>query len=215
MCLASRLSTQSNLGKLKSRAEIFKMVSGNIGLVQVQAIVAACCVAVFAVSVNAAMERDFNWNNSLLLITSSVLTATLSCLTLGKNKQKKNWFYQLADIIVVLDFILVGMIFLTQKLKLNPDNLATPLAASIGDVVSLIVLSTFASLLYSVHDSYGWIMYTVLAVYLLVLLPMWITIVRKNEYTRKILTDGWTPVLSALLISGYFTATMRVIFFFS
>lgn len=59
------------------------MVSGNIGLVQVQAIVAACCVAIFAVSVNAAMERSFNFNNSLLLITSSILTATLSCLTLG------------------------------------------------------------------------------------------------------------------------------------
>lgn len=103
----------------------------------------------------------------------------------------------------ILDFILVGMIFLTQKLKLNPDNLATPLAASIGDVVSLIVLSTFAGLLYSIHDSYGWVMYTVLAVYLLGLLPMWITIVRKNEYTKKILTDGWTPVLTALLISGY------------
>lgn len=83
MCLASRLSTQSNLGKLKSRSENFKMVSGNIGLVQVQAIVAACCVAIFAVSVNAAMEGTFNWNNSLLLVTSSILTATLSCLTLG------------------------------------------------------------------------------------------------------------------------------------
>lgn len=112
------------------------------------------------------------------------------------------------------------MIFLTQRLKLNPDNVATPLAASIGDVVSLIVLSTFASLLYTIHgksflprarrifkkflpDTHTWIMYTVLAVYLLVLLPMWICIVRKNEYTAKILTDGWTPVLSALLISGY------------
>lgn len=180
------------------------MVSGNIALVQVQAIVAACCVAVFAVSVNAAMERDFNWNNSLLLVTSSVLTATLSCLTLGR-KSCGSYFFVCSsdDVITILDFILVGMIFLTQKLKLNPDNLATPLAASIGDVVSLVVLSTFASLLYSVHDSYYWIMYTVLAVYLLGLLPMWITIVRKNEYTRKILTDGWTPVLSALLISGY------------
>lgn len=49
------------------------------------------------------------------------------------------------------DFVLVGMIFLTQKLKLNPDNLATPLAASIGDVVSLIVLSTWATLLYAIH----------------------------------------------------------------
>lgn len=52
------------------------------------------------------------------------------------------------------DFVLVGMIFLTQKLKLNPDNLATPLAASIGDVVSLIVLSTWATLLYAIHGKY-------------------------------------------------------------
>lgn len=35
MCLASRLSTQANLGKLNDRKEIFKMVVGNIGLVQV------------------------------------------------------------------------------------------------------------------------------------------------------------------------------------
>lgn len=36
MCLASRLSTQANLGKLEDRKEIFKMVVGNIGLVQVR-----------------------------------------------------------------------------------------------------------------------------------------------------------------------------------
>lgn len=85
MCLASRLSTQANLGKMKSRNEIFKMVVGNIALVQVQAIVAACLVAIFAISVSAAMDGVFNWNDSLLLITSSILTATLSCFILGKH----------------------------------------------------------------------------------------------------------------------------------
>lgn len=102
MCLASRLSTQSNLGKLKSRSEIFKMVSGNISLVQVQAIVAACCVAVFAVSVNAAMEQDFNWNNSLLLITSSVLTATLSCLTLGNAQLERLELFLILFVLQIL-----------------------------------------------------------------------------------------------------------------
>lgn len=131
MCLASRLSTQVNLGKMDSKQEIFKMVVGNIGLVQVQAIVAACLVAIFAVCASAIMNGNFDWNNSLLLITSSILTATLSCF--------------------ILDFVLVGMVFLTNRFKLNPDNLATPLAASIGDVVSLIVLSTWASLLYAIH----------------------------------------------------------------
>lgn len=36
---------------------------------------------------------------------------------------------------------------------MNPDNLATPLAASIGDIVSLLLLSHIASLLYSIHGN--------------------------------------------------------------
>lgn len=35
MCLASRLSTQANLGNMKSKKELFKMVTGNLVLVQV------------------------------------------------------------------------------------------------------------------------------------------------------------------------------------
>lgn len=47
-----------------------------------------------------------------------------------------------------LDFVLVAVILTSHKFKMNPDNLATPLAASIGDVVSLSVLSFIASVLY-------------------------------------------------------------------
>jgi solute carrier family 41 len=103
---------------------------------------------------------------------------------------------------------------------LNPDNVATPFAASIGDVVSLLVLSSWASLLFSIHgqyhprllqdpslstlftDDYPEVMISILGVYILLILPIWIFIVRKNNYTKKILTHGWTPVLSALIISG-------------
>lgn len=42
------------------------------------------------------------------------------------------------------------MIIVTHRLNLNPDNLATPLAASIGDVVSLSVLSVFARYLFKI-----------------------------------------------------------------
>lgn len=46
------------------------------------------------------------------------------------------------------DFVLVAVILLSHRLRLNPDNCATPLAASIGDVVSLSVLSFIASTLF-------------------------------------------------------------------
>lgn len=47
------------------------------------------------------------------------------------------------------DFVLVGVILLSNKYKVNPDNMATPLAASIGDVVCLTLLSLITSTLYA------------------------------------------------------------------
>lgn len=52
------------------------------------------------------------------------------------------------SILFFTDFVLVAVILFSQKYNLNPDNLATPLAASIGDVVSISLLSFIASLLY-------------------------------------------------------------------
>lgn len=42
----------------------------------------------------------------------------------------------------------MAVILLSEKFHLNPDNLATPLAASIGDVVSISILSFIASILF-------------------------------------------------------------------
>lgn len=61
----------------------------------------------------------------------------------------------------------------------------------------------FCNYLSIILDTYYWCSYVILSIYLFVFLPIWILIVRKNKYTRAILTDGWTPVLSALFISGY------------
>lgn len=54
------------------------------------------------------------------------------------------------------DFVLVAVILLSHKFKMNPDNLATPLAASIGDVVSLSILSFIASLLFEHIGNVSW-----------------------------------------------------------
>ena len=97
---------------------------------------------------------------------------------------------------------MIGVIMGAKKLRMNPDNLATPIAASIGDVVSISVLSTIASELYiRLNNNEIWILYVILLGYLIIL-PMWILIVLKNKYTKKVLTSGWTPVITALFISG-------------
>lgn len=50
-------------------------------------------------------------------------------------------------------------------------------------------------------ETHLWITFIVVCCYL-VLLPMWVMIVLRNEYTRPVLKSGWVPVLSALCISG-------------
>ncbi|XP_045780118.1 solute carrier family 41 member 1-like isoform X1 [Maniola jurtina] len=181
MCLASRLSTQANLGNMTSSREVISMVVGNISLVQVQAIVAATVVAIFAVTVNTIADRAFNGSYVLLLIASAVFTATTTCF--------------------VLDFVMVMVIFGSQKFKVNPDNVATPLAASIGDIVSNSVLAVTAQYMFEQIQISLWQPIALLCVYYS-LLPIWVFIVWRNKYTKTVLTTGWTPVISALFISG-------------
>ncbi|KAJ6645691.1 Solute carrier family 41 member 2 [Pseudolycoriella hygida] len=181
MCLASRLSTQANLGNMTGWREVASMVFGNIALVQVYAIVSSFIVALFAITVGSAMNNHFVLEHAILLVASSMFTATLSCL--------------------ILDFVLVAVILTSYKIHLNPDNLATPLAASIGDVVSLTMLSFIASTLYENLVTYSWLSFMILSIYMC-LLPFWIICVIYNKYTKPILKSGWVPVLSALFISG-------------
>ncbi|CAG9109439.1 unnamed protein product [Plutella xylostella] len=84
MCLASRLSTQANLGNMASAKEVVSMVVGNISLVQVQAIVAATVVSIFAIVANSVTDGVVNGDNVLLLISSAVFTATTTCFVLGE-----------------------------------------------------------------------------------------------------------------------------------
>ncbi|KAJ9581572.1 hypothetical protein L9F63_023255, partial [Diploptera punctata] len=182
MCLASRLSTQANLGQMDSLPEIWKMVVGNVAVVQIQAIVASLLVAIFAVVMNLIINGDFQINHALLLSAASVTTATSSCF--------------------VLDLVMIGIVIGSYKIKMNPDNLATPVAASIGDVVSITLLAHIASAFFSIHDSYYWTLIIIVVVYLVILLPFWVFIVLRNKYTRPVLTSGWAPVLTGLFISG-------------
>jgi len=84
MCLASRLCTQANLGNMKSKREITKMIVGNLALVQIQAIVAAVCLSLFGMGVGTINGNDFHWDRALLLAVSCMSTATSSCFILGK-----------------------------------------------------------------------------------------------------------------------------------
>lgn len=90
MCLASRLSTQANLGNMTNSREVISMVFGNIALVQVYAIVSSFIVSLFAITVGSAMNDRFVLEHALLMVASSMFTATMSCLILGEERKRFN-----------------------------------------------------------------------------------------------------------------------------
>jgi solute carrier family 41 len=56
---------------------------------------------------------------------------------------------------------MVLVILVSRKIKINPDNIATPIAASLGDLTTLSLLAGVSMLLYKaigiyiVHVAYG------------------------------------------------------------
>lgn len=43
---------------------------------------------------------------------------------------------------------MIGVVMLSRKLHINPDNIATPIAASLGDLVTISLLAGIATLLF-------------------------------------------------------------------
>ena len=44
--------------------------------------------------------------------------------------------------------MVIGIIIVAKRFNVNPDNIATPIAASLGDVVTLAILSGFGTFLF-------------------------------------------------------------------
>ncbi|CAB4056875.1 SLC41A [Lepeophtheirus salmonis] len=81
------------------------------------------------------------------------------------------------------------------------DNIATPIAASLGDLTTLALLSWIAQLLYDDLDKDKWLAPVIITFYLAVI-PIAAWIAYRNKYTSIVLTTGWTPVLMAMIISS-------------
>ena len=87
--------------------------------------------------------------------------------------------------------------------------MATPIAASLGDLVTLAILAQSAKVIhnFSKHPSYIFmpeLVYplAILVVYALIVIPFSLKLAKTCNSTSILLTNGWTPVLSAMVISS-------------
>lgn len=181
MTLASRLSTAVNVGKMDSPIEKWNLIIGNLALKQVQATVVGFLAAVAAIILGWIPEGKYYLSHSILLCSSSVATAFIASLLQG--------------------IIMVGVIVGSKKTGVNPDNVATPIAASFGDLITLAILAWISQGLYSCLETYHYISPLVCA-FFLALTPIWVIIAAKHPATRTVLHSGWEPVITAMVISS-------------
>ncbi|XP_029457382.1 solute carrier family 41 member 2 isoform X2 [Rhinatrema bivittatum] len=181
MTLASRLSTAVNVGKMDSPIEKWNLIIGNLALKQVQATVVGFLAAVAAVILGWIPEGKYQLDYSILLCSSSVATAFIASLLQG--------------------IIMVGVIVGSKKTGINPDNVATPIAASFGDLITLAILAWISQGLYDCLGSYSYVP-ALVGIFFLALTPIWIKIASKHPATKTVLHSGWEPVITAMLISS-------------
>lgn len=181
MTLASRLSTQANLGHMDTPKQQWSMIVGNLTLIQCQAIVVGLLGSVVAVVMGGIKTSEFELDHAFLLCASSLVTASLASLVLG--------------------LITAAVIVFSRHCSINPDNVATPIAASLGDITSLALLSWISTVLYDAIGKQDWLAPLIISCFILVT-PLWVWIAKNNEHTREVLYTGWTPVMAAMLISS-------------
>ena len=97
---------------------------------------------------------------------------------------------------------MIIVVVLSHKCNINPDNVATPIAASLGDLTTLALLAHISNFLFFTLENSIWVCWLCILVPL-VLIPLWCLIANRNRHTKQVLYSGWTPVVSAMAISSF------------
>ncbi|RXN23348.1 solute carrier family 41 member 2-like isoform X1 [Labeo rohita] len=181
MTLASRLSTAVNVGRINSSREQWNLIIGNLALKQVQATVLGFLAALVASALGWILEEEVFMNHVALLCCCSVVTAFTASLLQG--------------------IVMVGVIVGSKKVGVNPDNIATPIAASLGDIITLGLLATISQGFFYSMEPYPYITYLVCA-FFLCLTPVWVILSFRHPESQKLLLSSWEPIITAMVISS-------------
>ena len=95
---------------MDDREDCISIIISNLALVQVQGIVVGFVASVVAIVMDLLSNGIFDFDESLLLCASAIVTASIASFALG--------------------LVMVGVILISRRCRINPDNVATPIAGT-------------------------------------------------------------------------------------
>lgn len=99
----------------------------------------------------------------------------------------------------VLGTFMCALVVITRRRGGNPDNIASPLAGSLGDLLTLTLLGLLSSFMVRFE---GTILATMILLGLAFVCLTFFVLAYRNAYVRELLSSGWIPLVVAMFISS-------------
>ncbi|KAJ3524688.1 hypothetical protein NM688_g8519 [Phlebia brevispora] len=224
MNLSARLGTAANIGELDKPAVRRAIILGNLTLLQVQAALVSFVAALVAFALgriipNPSMEQVMTETEDgsssgpsiflrhifaartmpqerrprpsplpksnpsgltefMITASSSMLAACLSSALLGS--------------------FMCALVVGCRHFGLDPDNIAPPVAACLGDLVTLLLLGAVSTVnIVLVNTPVPWILLILVAGSAV----GWTIVTQRNRHVKHLLLEGWVPLFAAMIIS--------------
>ncbi|RWS19909.1 solute carrier family 41 member 1-like protein, partial [Leptotrombidium deliense] len=199
MTLASRLSTAANCGVIDNCKEVWLITKGNLALLQCQATIVGLLAAMFAIAAGS-FDAKPSLDNVFVIIASSLLTSNVASVFLSNT-------HSCLKIMLLNNFclglFLIAVVLICRSIHVNPDNVATPIASSLGDVITVALLAFTSQFTYTVIKHCWWWTPVVYTSLLVLITPLTVYYSFKNKYTKRVVCYGWIPIILAMIISSF------------
>lgn len=221
MCLSARLGTSASLGELDQRRTRRGLLLANLTLLGLQALLISCLAAILSFllglftthrlgdvpsngfpsngTVSDPSQSD-PWREGrtlpgfaqlVMVLATGMASAGFSSLALGSF---------MCSLVVLCRWKGLDPGELNNsRASLTSDNITPPLAACLGDLVTIFILALFGTALVGTMDT----PVPSILVLLMSAAAVWFTIrVLRVEWVRNVARGGWLPLIGAMLISS-------------
>ena len=179
LTLSARLSTAANTGLFARQNLRRQTIVGNMVVIQVQAVAVGAIAGCHTLLLDVISGSSFVIEDAVFVVSSSVASTATASFVLGA--------------------IMCGLVYACYCLRLNPDNIAAPVAAALGDLSALYLLGVIGGRLYENDRLVG---ATIMLIVFLVLLPAAFWYAWTNPFVQPVLVHGWAPLLLAMVIAS-------------